>query len=66
MDEEHQPGEPEDDNPSRVGPIIAMAIIAVLVLGTIYIGQRLREAGRIQDCVTAGRTNCAPIEAPSR
>ena len=56
----------DDESPSRRGPIIAIAVIVVLVVGTAYVGYRLRDAGRIQDCVTVGRTNCAPIEAPAR
>ena len=58
--------DPDDEDPSRLGPIVAVAVIAVLVLGTAYVGYRLRDAGRLQDCVAAGRTNCAPIEVPAR
>jgi hypothetical protein len=28
----------------------------------LFIVHQLSQAGRIQDCVASGRTNCAPIE----
>ncbi len=58
--------DPDDEEPSRRGPIIAIAVIVALVLATAYVGYRLRDAGHIQDCVAAGRSNCAPIEVPVR
>jgi hypothetical protein len=51
----------EEEEPSRRGPLIAMIVVAILVAGTVYVGYRLREAARIQDCVMSGRTNCAPM-----
>ena len=56
-----------DDEPaSRRGAVVAMAVIVVLLLGTAYVSYRLRDAGRMQDCAAAGRTNCAPVVSPSR
>jgi hypothetical protein len=57
--------EEPDDGPPR-GPLIVLVILVVLVAGTMFVVHRLNEAGTIQDCAAAGRTNCAPIAAPPR
>jgi len=45
--------------------VIGLVIAAVLIgLGWLLI-QALGGAARTQDCVMSGRSNCAPIEAPS-
>lgn len=51
---------------SRRGALIAMALIAVVIVGVILVVQRLHQSAAIQDCVMSGRTNCAPIEVPQR
>ena len=56
----------DDEPPSRRGAVVAMAVIIILLLGTAYVSYRLRDAGRMQDCLAAGRANCAPVESPSR
>jgi hypothetical protein len=53
--------EPTDDGPSRRGPLIAMAVVLVLLVGGIWLSRTLHTTGRLQDCVMAGRNNCAPI-----
>ncbi|MEJ1977044.1 MAG: hypothetical protein WDN49_13950 [Acetobacteraceae bacterium] len=52
-----------DDAPSGSsrGPIVALVLVVVLVLGGLWLSQRLRSASNIQDCVMAGRSNCAPV-----
>jgi hypothetical protein len=50
-----------DEGPSRRGPLIALVVVVVLVAGGIWLSQTLRQGGRIQDCVMAGRQNCAPV-----
>ncbi len=52
---EHEP------TPSRRGPLVALAVIVLLVLGSLYVAYVLSGASKIQDCVMAGRRNCAPI-----
>lgn len=56
-------GEPETNEPvpSRRGPLVALAVIVLLVLGSLYVAHVLSGVSRIQDCVMAGRRNCAPI-----
>ena len=47
--------------------LIGIALFAlVLVVGSVWIMERLLEMGKIQDCVWQGRRNCAPISAPPR
>ena len=60
-----RPQGPNDPDPRR-GALIGLAIVILLVLGGLVLVHVLRDTGRLQDCVMSGRTNCAPIEAPSR
>ena len=46
---------------SRRGAVIGMLVaVALIVLGLILV-KVLGNAGRLQDCVLSGRTNCAPL-----
>lgn len=40
--------------------ILALAILAVVLV------RELGKQSKLQDCLMSGRTNCAPIEVPSR
>ena len=52
----------EDEDPGRIRQLIAAAVVlAVLVVAGLWLTGVLRGAANIQDCVAAGRTNCAPI-----
>jgi hypothetical protein len=42
---------------------MGLLVVVALVAAVLFIMHRLDQAGRIQDCVASGRTNCAPIEA---
>jgi hypothetical protein len=53
-----------EPNPRRA--LIGLLAIIALVVAVLFIMHRLNQAARIQDCVAAGRTNCAPIETPAR
>ncbi len=56
------PEETHEDQPPRRGALIALIVLAVLLSGGIWLSRSLHDTGRIQDCVMAGRNNCAPIE----
>jgi hypothetical protein len=44
-----------------------MLVVAILVVvGGYFLSVKLKEMGRMQDCVMSGRSNCAPITAPGR
>ena len=53
----------EYDRPRPFGPL-ALVVIAALVVGGWLLIQRLSADSKMQDCIGAGRRNCAPIEAP--
>lgn len=51
---------------SRRGALIALVVILVLVIGGLFLWDRIARMAAIQDCVAEGRTNCAPIPAAPR
>jgi hypothetical protein len=52
----------EDHDPGRSRQIIAAIIVLVILVGGgLWLTRAIRGASQIQDCVSAGRTNCAPI-----
>jgi hypothetical protein len=52
-------------NRSR-GPLIALAVIVLVLLAAIVLIRELSTAERLQNCLLSGRTNCAPIRTPER
>ena len=57
-----EPAEPDDHAASpRRGALIALLVIAVLVVGGLWLSQHLAAVSRLQDCVMSGRSNCAPV-----
>ena len=59
---------PHDDDDSagpRRGAVVALLLIVALIAGGIWLARTLHGVGRLQDCVMAGRSNCAPVTAPS-
>ncbi len=55
----------EPEGGSNRGALVALVVLAMLVAGGLWLSSQLRADGRIQDCVMAGRTNCAPVAAPA-
>ena len=56
--------EPETErSEGRRGPSPVTLLVAVVVMVGLgyFLAVKLREMGRIQDCVMSGRTNCAPV-----
>jgi hypothetical protein len=62
--------EQNDANGPRQGPptgaLIALLVVVAVAVTFIFIMHRLTEAGRLQDCLASGRTNCAPITTRSQ
>jgi hypothetical protein len=56
----------EDPGPNPRRALIGLIAIVALIGAVLFIMHRLNQAAQIQDCVSSGRTNCAPIETPSR
>jgi len=53
-----------DDN--RNGLLFGFAAVVVLLLIAWFLVNELSSSARLQDCLLSGRTNCAPIETPTR
>ncbi len=51
--------EPEEEG-SRRGPLIALLVVVVLIVGGIFLTHVLAGVSKIQDCAMSGRSNCAP------
>jgi hypothetical protein len=55
---------PETEGERRlVNFLIAGFILFVLAMG-LWLGDALLETRRVDDCISSGRRNCAPIPAP--
>jgi hypothetical protein len=53
----------DDEEPhSPRGALAALLLVVALIVAVMFVGYHLREAGRMQDCIASGRSNCAPIE----
>jgi hypothetical protein len=54
----------DDEGSGRTAPFgwVSLVIIAVLVVGTWFLIQKLSEDTKMQDCIQSGRRNCAPIQ----
>ncbi len=50
-----------EEDGSKRGLVIALVVLLLVAVGGWWLAQHLRAANRMQDCVMAGRTNCAPV-----
>lgn len=60
--------EPRHDGPepdSRRPAFIGLAVILAFVVGGYFLVTALQRNAELEDCLMAGRRNCAPIETPS-
>ncbi len=55
---------PRTPDPRRAA-LIGLIVTLLLVLGGVLLVRVLGRAARLQDCVMAGRTDCAPIDSPA-
>jgi hypothetical protein len=53
----------EQDGRSPLRAAVGLGLLLALIVGVLFVVQQLRHAAAIQDCVSSGRTNCAPIAA---
>ncbi len=61
-----QHGVREDEAASRrTAALMGFVVILVLAIAGVLLFRELRVSTSIEDCLMAGRRNCAPIEAPS-
>ncbi len=55
---------PPSGSPLRT--LVGLGLVIALIAGVWFVMQQLRHAAAIQDCVSSGRTNCAPIDTGRR
>ena len=61
--------EPQDHGPepeSRRAALIGLGVILALVVAAYFLVTALQRNAALEDCLMAGRRNCAPIETPAR
>lgn len=55
--------DPDDEGGGGRGrTVVIMIVVALLVAGGVWLAQQMRASSRMQDCMMAGRTNCAPVQ----
>ncbi len=61
---------PSDDDtvePLSTGALIKIALLVIfLVVGGVWLMNKLRDIGRLEDCAMQGRRNCVTITVPGR
>ena len=55
---------PPDPPPSRPRALLALLLLCALVAGGWALSRHLAQVAKTEDCLMAGRRNCAPIAAP--
>ena len=59
--------DPEDDEGDRTLANIVLVIgFVVLVGGGVWLANAMIDARKADECISSGRRNCNPIEAPTR
>ncbi len=61
--------EQDDDERETAGrrkSLIALAVLAVLVIGGVVLVNRLRDVSRLQDCLMTHATNCNDMVEPPK
>jgi hypothetical protein len=56
----------EEGEARRTNASMGLIVILLLAIAGVLLVRELREKGRIEDCLMAGRHNCVPIEIPSK
>jgi hypothetical protein len=52
---------PDEGPKNSRGPLVALGIIVLIVVAAVILIRELSASSRLQDCLLAGRSNCAPI-----
>jgi hypothetical protein len=60
MSEQAPQGQKQPD--SRRAAVLGLLVVVLLVVLGLVLVRVLGNAGRLQDCMMSGRTNCAPID----
>jgi hypothetical protein len=57
-----KPSDDNDDEDRQTRSLAGMALVLLLLVVGLFLVQKLSVLSHLQDCVMAGRTNCAPID----
>ena len=55
-----------EDSERRTAALMGFIVILVLAIAGVILVRELRNKAILEDCLMAGRHNCAPIEVPLR
>jgi hypothetical protein len=62
-----RPRDPDDEEGDRTtANIILLVGFVLLVGGGIWLANAMIDARKADECLSSGRRNCSPIEAPPR
>jgi hypothetical protein len=61
-----RPPEKESDDERRGGNLVLLVFFLVIVGISVWLVNAMLDARNADECMTAGRRNCNPIEAPAR
>jgi hypothetical protein len=56
----------EQEEARRTAALMGFIVVLVLAIAGVLLVRELDKKSKIEDCLMAGRKNCAPIEAPLR
>ena len=56
----------QEDADRRTAALMGFIVVLVLAIAGIVLVRELAKNARLEDCLMAGRRNCAPIEVPLR
>jgi hypothetical protein len=66
MDERKQPPDKADDDGGSNSNLVLLVLFVTVVGTGIWLVSSLLDARKIDDCISQGRRNCAPIDTPTR
>jgi hypothetical protein len=58
--------EEEVESNGRRKAVVALLVVGILVVVTLFIVQRLRTEGELQDCLMTHASNCSDLVAPPK
>jgi hypothetical protein len=56
----------DEDEARRTAALMGFIVILMLAIAGVVLVRALRKEAVLEDCLMAGRRNCAPIELPLR
>ena len=56
----------EDESDRRLANIVLAVGFVLLVGGGIWLANAMIDARKADECISSGRRNCVPIDAPAR